>query len=407
MSPEVLRGEGHDFASDIWSLGCLLYEMAVLKSPFAAKGLTMDKLFQRIVEGEYTPVGVGVYDGKLDNLVKDMIQLQPKVRPTIDTVASAALLARTSASLLSSGGLDCLELNGEESDAGEEESEDADGSSIEELEESCTQSPDKDEQCRCSSPELPIKKVIMSSPFSLDSHYNTLHLQPSKSASTTTSNSCCCSSSSSSSSNNGTAAAVQPSSLAPSSVRRAMNRPVPIRKNNYLQDNTDLQSISPENSVGPATSNSPLNPPPPLLVHASSMPQLISVPFLSPVHKVKNRAGKKIAGATAVQFTLDDLRLMDNLLTEEEPSAIIQNFSNKPNIPRGAKTVTIMENALDDPLPPLGDNIVKSKDDFEAGRAQRSGFLRRLKGVIMRGRGGGTPVKKMKLSKLTRVEGAE
>jgi len=100
MSPEVLRGEGHHFSSDIWSLGCMLYELAHLRSPFQQRGLTMDRLFLNIVNGDYPKIGGAEmahlnYSQNMVSMVEGMLQTDSTHRPTISWVANHALLAQS------------------------------------------------------------------------------------------------------------------------------------------------------------------------------------------------------------------------------------------------------------------------------------------------------------------------
>lgn len=50
-SPEVWRDEPYGYKSDVWSLGCVIYEMLALKPPFSGKD--MDQLFKRVCKGVF------------------------------------------------------------------------------------------------------------------------------------------------------------------------------------------------------------------------------------------------------------------------------------------------------------------------------------------------------------------
>ena len=97
MSPEVLRGDGYDFKSDIWSLGCLLYELTMLKSPFKAEGLNLYSLFQKISQGDYQPLPE-TYSLELRTLAYKMISTKSEDRPEIaDVCVRAAALRQLTA----------------------------------------------------------------------------------------------------------------------------------------------------------------------------------------------------------------------------------------------------------------------------------------------------------------------
>jgi len=77
-SPEVWRDEAYDMKSDIWSLGCVLYEMAALKPPFRAND--MKGLFKKVQKGTFERIPK-VYSDDLFNIICDFLKVQPSLRP--------------------------------------------------------------------------------------------------------------------------------------------------------------------------------------------------------------------------------------------------------------------------------------------------------------------------------------
>ena len=82
-SPEVWKDKPYDSKSDIWSLGCVIYEMATLKPPFRAED--MDGLYKAVIKGSYAKIG-NSFSKQLSGAIKMMLQVNPANRPDANSL---------------------------------------------------------------------------------------------------------------------------------------------------------------------------------------------------------------------------------------------------------------------------------------------------------------------------------
>lgn len=90
-SPEVWNEQPYDSKSDIWSLGCVIYEMTTLEVPFKAED--MEGLAQTVLVGKYQPIP-NTFSKELSQLINNMLQLKPKSRPNCDKILKYPIIVR-------------------------------------------------------------------------------------------------------------------------------------------------------------------------------------------------------------------------------------------------------------------------------------------------------------------------
>ena len=90
-SPEVWKDKPYDHKSDVWSLGCVLYEMITLRPPFRAKD--MEGLFNKVCKGQYSRIP-DRFSEDLFKIVQYLLQVNSIQRPSCEQILQHPIILK-------------------------------------------------------------------------------------------------------------------------------------------------------------------------------------------------------------------------------------------------------------------------------------------------------------------------
>ena len=90
-SPEVWKDKPYDNKSDVWSLGCVLYEMITLRPPFRAQN--MEGLFNKVCKGQFSRIP-DKFSDDLYKVVQFLLQVNPISRPSCEQILNHPIIQK-------------------------------------------------------------------------------------------------------------------------------------------------------------------------------------------------------------------------------------------------------------------------------------------------------------------------
>jgi serine/threonine protein kinase len=98
LSPEILNGSPYNQKSDIWSLGCVLFELCALNNPFGGKNPSLGSIVSSIFTGTHPPLH-STFSAELQSLLSSLFTLDPAQRPDIQAVLVFPIIQTSLAAL--------------------------------------------------------------------------------------------------------------------------------------------------------------------------------------------------------------------------------------------------------------------------------------------------------------------
>ena len=90
-SPEVWNDEPYSYKSDLWSIGCVIYEICALRPPFHGKDL--DELYINVCKGKIERISQ-VYSDDLWKMIKMLLQVDVNKRVDCDSFLNSKLIIK-------------------------------------------------------------------------------------------------------------------------------------------------------------------------------------------------------------------------------------------------------------------------------------------------------------------------